>query len=295
MRKRGKPLETVENRRMFYGTSGLRHVRAGGDDRRLLYLPHRHEDYQLLIVSAGAGCVSIEDFIVDYRPGDVLLIGKNVTHCYLKNADGSDGFPLCGDLVQFRGELFPEHLEKFSEYVCVGAVLARSLGGVRYRDKKLCSQLRTMLAKLDREKGAGRVAALLKMLDRIGKCRKWQAFPETSMEPSLELYARDEIFHRLSRYVYDNLASKITLKEAAEAAGMNPSALCRTFKKHSGVTLFDFVNKARIEKTCSLLLHTNFSIAQTAYAAGFNNIAYFNRRFKSEVGTSPLEYRKKMR
>jgi YesN/AraC family two-component response regulator len=55
------------------------------------------------------------------------------------------------------------------------------------------------------------------------------------------------------------------------------------------------VNKARIEKTCSLPLHTNFFIAQTAYAAGFNNIAYFNRRFKSEAGTSPLEYRKKMR
>lgn len=295
MRQRGQSLKIVETRRMFYGTSGLRHVRAGGDDRRSLYLPHRHEDYQLLIVSAGAGRVSIGDFIVDYRPGDVLLIGKNVTHCYLKNADGSEGFPLRGDLVQFRGELFPEHLEKFSEYVRVGAVLARSLGGVRYRDKQLCVQLREMLAELDREKGAGRIAALLKMLDRIGKCRKWQAFPETSMEPSQELYARDEIFHRLSRYVYDNLASKITLKGAAEAAGMNPSALCRTFKKHSGVTLFDFVNKARIEKVCSLLLHTNLSVAETAYAAGFNNIAYFNRRFKSEVGTSPLEYRKKTR
>lgn len=295
MQKSGKPLEAVEIRRIFYGTSGLRHVRAGGDDRRLLYLPHRHEDYQLLIVSAGAGRVSIEDFIVDYRPGDVLLIGKNVTHCYLKNADGSDGIPLRGDLIQFRGELFPEHLEKFSEYVRVGAVLARSLGGVRYCDKQLCSQLQTMLAELDREKGAGRVAALLRMLDRIGKCRKWQAFPETSMESSLELYARDEMFHRLSRYVYDNLASKITLKKAAEAAGMNPSALCRTFKKHSGFTLFNFVNKARIEKGCSLLLHTNLSVAEAAYAAGFNNIAYFNRRFKSEVGTSPLEYRKKMR
>lgn len=280
---------------MFYGTSGLRHVRAGGDDKYSLYLPHRHEDYQLLIVSAGEGRLSIEDFVADYRPGDVILIGKNVTHCFLKNADGSEGFPLRGDLIQFRGELFPEHLENFSEYVRVGAVLSRSLGGVRYRDRTLCAQLREMLTELDREKGAGRVSALLKMLDRIGKCRKWQAFPETSMVPSQELYAGDEVFRRLFGYVYDNLSGKITLRKIAEAAGMNPSALCRTFKKHSGVTLFHFVNKARIEKVCSLLLHTNLPVAQAAYAAGFNNIAYFNRRFKEEVGTSPLAYRKKTR
>jgi len=59
--------------------------------------------------------------------------------------------------------------------------------------------------------------------------------------------------------------------------------------------LFYSVNKARIEKGCSFLIHTNLSVTEAAYAAGFNNIAYFNRRFKSEAGTSPLEYRKKMR
>jgi len=47
----------------------------------------------------------------------------------------------------------------------------------------------------------------------------------------------------------------------------------------------------RMEEACRLLRQTGRSITDVAGQVGYNEIAYFSRRFRSEVGLSPRQYR----
>ena len=52
--------------------------------------------------------------------------------------------------------------------------------------------------------------------------------------------------------------------------------------------------KIRISAAKQLLITKDYSIARIAADCGFSSQSYFNYKFKSEMGVSPLKYRKDM-
>jgi AraC-like DNA-binding protein len=47
----------------------------------------------------------------------------------------------------------------------------------------------------------------------------------------------------------------------------------------------------RIGQVCKKLSEEDWSIAEVAYACGFQNLSNFNRFFKEMIGKTPKEYR----
>jgi len=58
------------------------------------------------------------------------------------------------------------------------------------------------------------------------------------------------------------------------------------------ITIFDYLNKIRVDYACSLLLNQYLSIADVAYDFGFNNISHFNKQFKKVIQKTPSAFRK---
>jgi AraC-like DNA-binding protein len=48
----------------------------------------------------------------------------------------------------------------------------------------------------------------------------------------------------------------------------------------------------RIGYACKLLQNNNMGISQISMDAGFNNVSYFNRKFKAVKGQTPMEVSK---
>lgn len=71
---------------------------------------------------------------------------------------------------------------------------------------------------------------------------------------------------------------------------MSPTALCRYFKKHTGKTLFAFLNEIRIGHACKLMIEENVSISNASYESGYNNLSHFNYQFKRMKKVTPSEY-----
>ena len=67
--------------------------------------------------------------------------------------------------------------------------------------------------------------------------------------------------------------------------------ICRSFKKHLGITPLGFVNALRMERAKLLLRVTQSSIQQIAARVGFDSQGYFSRRFHAHVGTTPRQFR----
>ena len=67
------------------------------------------------------------------------------------------------------------------------------------------------------------------------------------------------------------------------------------FKKETGYTLIQYLNRTRIEVAKRLSETDGITVKETAYSSGFSDEKYFMRMFKKQEGMTPLEYREAFR
>ncbi len=88
-----------------------------------------------------------------------------------------------------------------------------------------------------------------------------------------------------------DLTADLSLKTQAQLLNVNASYLSTLFKKETGVTLTDYVNKKRVENAVFLLNSTNMQIQGIAQFCGIQDVNYFTKIFKKYIGKTPKEYR----
>jgi AraC-like DNA-binding protein len=93
------------------------------------------------------------------------------------------------------------------------------------------------------------------------------------------------------RYIQEHFADPLSSAQIAEAFGHNPSYFSRLFHQHAGMTIVEYINRIRIQKSCQLLKRSEAGITEIALAVGYNNISHFNRFFRRIMDMSPREYR----
>ena len=89
-----------------------------------------------------------------------------------------------------------------------------------------------------------------------------------------------------------NYSKDIDMLSIATRFSVSYSYLSRIFKNNMQMTLTDYLNKYRIEKSCELLGDKSEKLESIALKVGYNNIQSFQRFFKKYKGTTPTLYRK---
>lgn len=114
----------------------------------------------------------------------------------------------------------------------------------------------------------------------------------TEHEREFECY-RSEI-QLVLRYVGAHFTENLTLDSIADAARLNRSYLCRLFKKEVGGSIFQYINRLRMEKAANLLTNRpGIMIKEVAEQIGMDEPFYFTRRFKDYYGLPPREWLQK--
>lgn len=95
-------------------------------------------------------------------------------------------------------------------------------------------------------------------------------------------------------YIGEHLSEKISLDTLACLAGMGKTNYSNTFKKVTGMTVWDYILNARVALAANFLLEKKgeYNITEVAYRCGFNNTAHFNKTFKKLKGKTPSDYKK---
>ena len=97
------------------------------------------------------------------------------------------------------------------------------------------------------------------------------------------------------QYMTDHFSEHLTLDDIANHVHLHPNYLCSLFKDYTGQTVFQHLNRIRIEHAAELLKGNTRSVTETASQCGFENTVFFSKKFKELMGISPKEYSLKHR
>lgn len=100
---------------------------------------------------------------------------------------------------------------------------------------------------------------------------------------------------RCKDYVYKHLHSKLTVQEIAEHLGIHPNYLSSTFKKNTGVSLYQYILDEKISLVKNLLTYSDYSLGDISCTLGFTSQSHLGSLFKHSTGMTLLEYRKRYR
>ena len=98
------------------------------------------------------------------------------------------------------------------------------------------------------------------------------------------------VVKRTTRYIQEHIAEPVTLHDAAAALGISAGYLSTIFTKAMGVNFTEYVNQVKIARSKEILREGGRKVYETAYLLGFDNVCYFNKLFKRQVGCTPGQY-----
>lgn len=103
--------------------------------------------------------------------------------------------------------------------------------------------------------------------------------------------ARARGIERLCTQIMETPSRRWSVTEVARSFDLSPDHFTRLFKEVKGVSLREFISRARIESARRLLLSSSHSITRIAALTGFGDIYHFSRQFRRRTGRSPSSFR----
>ena len=131
-----------------------------------------------------------------------------------------------------------------------------------------------------RTPGAGRVCSGLfdVLLLKIAEAAGMQSLAESAA------YAA---YRRCRAVIEDRFPELATLSDAARAASVDISYLCRLFRRFDSETAYGLLTRLRMDHAAGLMVREGLSVKQAAAELGYEDPFTFSRRFKKVMGVSP--------
>ena len=98
----------------------------------------------------------------------------------------------------------------------------------------------------------------------------------------------------VKRYVKEHLSDNILISDIANHLHFNPNYLMRAFKSETGLSILEYIVRARMEAAKKILKGTRLPVKDVAYMVGYMDGVYFTKVFHKETGMTPSQYRKEM-
>ncbi|MFC2112849.1 AraC family transcriptional regulator [Bacteroidota bacterium] len=251
-----------------------------------------HLEYELTLITEGSGKRIVGDSIADFYPGDLIFIGPRIPHVLLPEKpvmEQISGRRIVAVYILFSHDILPQRLLSLPEFDHINTALKLSERGIKISGNSLNEVSRIML-ELPYLDSIRRLTHFYEIMDYIGKCDSYSYLVSEDYIKNKFETTNDRI-SEIHKFLMNNYHNKIHLEEIAEIAHMAPASVCRFFKSFTGLTIFEYLNKIKIEYSCQLLLSTNQKIIDISYDCGFNNLSHFNKQFKKFNGLTPTEFR----
>jgi AraC-like DNA-binding protein len=249
---------------------------------------HVHDEYELHVITATSGKAFVGDWIGQFQPGHVVLVGPRLPHNWV-SVDVPEGGVAERDLVvHFLHEPIAKAAEQLPELAELLPMLERSRHGIEFFG--LSERAVAHWHAVKRGKGIERFAAFCAFLADLARCTDYRLL--SSVQLKGEDDTGSEQVNAVVNCIMRDYAQPLSAADMAADLGMSESRFSRFFRRATGNTFTDFVNRIRVNRAGQLLMDTDSLVTRICYEVGFKNVANFNRRFLEVKGVTPTEFRR---
>ncbi|MEQ8927755.1 MAG: helix-turn-helix domain-containing protein, partial [Fulvivirga sp.] len=119
--------------------------------------------------------------------------------------------------------------------------------------------------------------------------RRGEGDPQLSIFLQYRNHLEDRI-HTIQEWLIHHFNEKNNIESLAEKVFMSPRNLVRLFKRTTGITIGQYIDKLRLEHA-SKLLSDNYKIEYVSQACGFNSSDQLRHLFKKYKFSLPSEFK----
>lgn len=248
---------------------------------------HYHNCAELCYCRMGEGALhtSLESAF-SYQAGDAVLVPAFVPHMHHVTYTGGQPNEVENDYlyVDMDQLLLSQHAAL--QQLSVLSFQQDCCHFAHSSHPRLCQHVAEILDELHDAADMYQLAVhglLLTLLADIQRSCARQSYPQASNDYAAVLPAL--------RHIMNHYAEDITVEQLADLCHISPTHLRRQFRKCVQTTPLAFLNRLRLQRSCTLLYATSRTVADIAFATGFGSISNFNKAFKERYGVSAAVWR----
>lgn len=246
---------------------------------------HYHPEIEICFTRASRGKRFVGNQISDYEEGDLVLFGSNLPHGFTTDMR-------CEQVViQMAGDFLGTTFLQKPELRSIKKLFQRAQRGLAFGESVHHGSKR-IIRRIMNSEGFSQMIHLFELLNLLATTK--DVHPICQEEYSLDLDATH--LNRVKKvydYIVVNYQKEVSVKEVAAQISLTESAFFKFIKKHTKKTFTEILNEFRINHASKLLMTTDMTIGEVCYECGYNNISYFNRKFKEILGSTPSEFKRK--
>ena len=250
---------------------------------------HFHPEFEIQLITETSGQYFVGDFVGRFEPGNLVFMAPNLPHNWVSELPEGRAVERRNLIAQFSSDFLNERVMAFPELRALEPLIAESKRGVVF-SAETGRAARPLMEALLHAKGIRRITLFLSLLESLAQDgqRRQLASHRFSLDPAA--YMSSTINHILS-YIDQNLACDLRESDVADLAKQSVTTFSRYFRKHTGMSFVQHVNRMRIHRACELLIDTDLSVADICFRVGYNNVSNFNRHFLAQKGVPPSRFR----
>jgi AraC-like DNA-binding protein len=250
---------------------------------------HKHDEYELILITEGHGTALVGDYVGDYKPGDIYFLGSGLPHWFRKSQQNMTGSAI---VLHFLKDFWGDSFLQLPEMKAVHRLLESDNNGIQLQ-KTLQKNIAALIPQLVKANGLHRIHLLLATLQQMSESKQFRVI--TKSFDSSSSSKENSVIEKIFTYSFKHFLDPVTLTEVAAVAGMTIPTFCRFFKRNVKKSYFDFLKELRIGHACKLLRETNDPILDICYGSGYNSWAHFSKQFRQVKEMSPGSYRKQFK
>ncbi|KMS85643.1 hypothetical protein ACZ91_41445 [Streptomyces regensis] len=97
------------------------------------------------------------------------------------------------------------------------------------------------------------------------------------------------------QWLGDRVEEPLTLAQLARQANISERSLVRKFRRETGMSVFAWITRERLNRAKALLETTDYRVIEIASMVGFGSYEAFRRNFEADVGVTAVAYRNMFR
>ena len=244
---------------------------------------HYHPEIEICFTRQSNGRRFTGNQISDYQENDLMMFGSNLPHGYTTDVFSSQV------VIQMNSDFLGEPFINSPELRNIKNLFNQASHGLEFygATKKKAAKI---IEKILKSEGIQQLLLLLKLLQTLAEAKNVNRIcsEEYALDFNVAQLGRIKIVYD---HIMDNFRKEVRIKEISDKLNISEAAFYKFIKKHTKKTYTQIINEFRINYASKLLMNSDKTVAQICFECGYNNLSYFNRKFKEIMQETPHAFR----